>query len=204
MADFYDDAVLGFDAYVERIVGRLSDTGALGRTVVVVHSDHGMRWSTSARVPFMIHFPVGSAATRGRLKANTQNLDLAPTLLDYLGIAVPRWMKGRSLIPGEPERLRPIISTHSRQGAVRRDGWFEMPPSSGSFANLGAVTVVVCHRSHTLALALNAMWAAAVEGHTAPCGDDEVPTADATRSLILQHLRGTGYDVSSLEEAGAD
>jgi len=202
MPDFYDDAILDFDADVEAIVEHLSMRGKLDRTVIVIHSDHGMRWATSARIPLLIRFPTGPRSTGAGLSANTQNLDLAPTLLDYLGMEIPEWMEGRSLISSRLERLQPIISVSSRQGAEWKDGWFEMPDWGAPFYSLKAVSVVLCHRSHWFELQGNTLLTSEVAGHTAPCSDAELPSPAEVRQLVIEHLRATGYDVTSLEEPG--
>ena len=49
------------------------------------------------------------------MKSNVQLLDLAPTLLDYLGIDKPDWMEGDSVLREEPDRLRRIVSVSASE-----------------------------------------------------------------------------------------
>jgi arylsulfatase A-like enzyme len=79
-------------------------------TAVLLSSDHGfflgehhfydkrLMYEPSIRVPLMVRYP-------GRVKAGTKsdemvlNLDIAPTLLDMAGVAVPVEMQGKSMLP---------------------------------------------------------------------------------------------------------
>ena len=224
--DFYDDAVLEFDRRAEWMLDQLRRRGGLERWVVVVSSDHGMRWRSN-RVPLLFLFPGGEPS--GRVRSNCQLLDVAPTLLDYLGLAAPPWMTGRSLLRGDPDPLRPIFRAlpgfvntdpETRRVSKRETG----PP----FFGLGFVTVTVCDRSYRLnlmpdpearqrleryrarhvgadpdaaaaALGEDAMVVRPVLHHTQACEAGSLPARAEVRELLLSHLRGNGYSVSSLE-----
>ncbi|UCH79185.1 MAG: sulfatase [Candidatus Coatesbacteria bacterium] len=96
--------------YVDAEVGRLLK--ALERsphTVVIVTSDHGEEflehggldhghtsYEELLRVPLLMKFPGRSPAV---IETPVDTLDLAPTLLDYLGFEAPASMQGRSLWP---------------------------------------------------------------------------------------------------------
>jgi arylsulfatase A-like enzyme len=96
----YDSTIRTFDEHVEGIVERLQRTGRLDDTVVVLSSDHGRKWSFT-RVPLLFFFPDGEH--RASVRSNVQMLDVAPTLLDYLGLPISDWMEGRSLLEGPPD-----------------------------------------------------------------------------------------------------
>jgi arylsulfatase A-like enzyme len=198
MPDFYDDAILGFDSHVKTIVDHLSRRGTLDRTIVVIYSDHGMRWTVDRRIPLIIRFP-GDSAPAERIEVNTQNMDLAPTLLDAMGLPIPEWMAGASLLASEPDRLRPIISIGAKEETELRDGWFEMRDSRPPFYSLRYVNIAVCQRSFSLDLRTNAMTVSELSGHSAPCAESELPEPAEARRLIVEHLRENGYDVSSLD-----
>ncbi len=103
----YLRTVKGIDDSVGEILAYLKSTGEIDNTVIIYTSDQGMflgehdyqdkRWSfeESLRAPFMIRYPSEIAAGRveNRLMAN---IDIAPTLLDYAGIAIPTEMQGES------------------------------------------------------------------------------------------------------------
>ncbi len=143
MADFYDDAVLDFDAYIGELLTALKNNDLMDQTIIVIYSDHADQWRSNDKIPLLFHFPNGEYASR--IKNNTQNLDIAPTLLDYLGLEKPGWMPGQSLLQGEPPLLRPILSARY-VGEVCEGGgvysilaWSARPftssaPSSLSFA----------------------------------------------------------------------
>ena len=80
---FYYDTVLEFDRAVEEIYNYLAENDRLENTILVVTSDHSQRW-TNSRIPLLIRFP--QSAHSSVLSQNVQTMDIAPTLLDYLGI----------------------------------------------------------------------------------------------------------------------
>lgn len=103
--DFYDDSIREFDATVQRVYKFLKNVGYLDKTIIIITSDHGSRWSNLNRVPLMIRFPKKYLA--GSYGGMSQRLDVAPTLLQYIGQPIPQWMSGRSL-----------MSTHSCSRAI--------------------------------------------------------------------------------------
>ena len=128
--DFYDDSIRQFDSYVERVYEELRESGKLDRTIVIVTSDHGMKYDASKRVPLMIRFP--QATPSGPSNLNVQRLDVAPTVLDVLGVAQPRWMEGKSLLqvddlPADRQFTAANINMESREVSQRRG--FRIPDS---------------------------------------------------------------------------
>ena len=97
----------------EQMLTRLEEAGQLDRTLIVLTSDHGEQlgdhhlvakrgyFSQSYHVPCIVVDPRPAAdATRGTLvEAFTENVDVLPTLMDWLGAPVPRQCNGRSLLP---------------------------------------------------------------------------------------------------------
>ena len=98
--DARDSQVRETDGNIRRLFEALQSTGQLDRTIVVILSDHALEWEITERLPLMIRFP--NRHPRGRIAANVQLADVAPTMLSYLGAAVPSWMDGQSLIPVSP------------------------------------------------------------------------------------------------------
>lgn len=108
--DLYDGCVKSFDDEVGRILDYLVASGLADNTLVLVYSDHGMEffehqtWGQgnsaigdfSARVPIVIAGPPLAQAIR--LDGVTRSVDLAPTLLELLGMPVPGQMEGVSLV----------------------------------------------------------------------------------------------------------
>jgi arylsulfatase A-like enzyme len=84
----------------------------------VINSDHASQWKITERVPLMIRFP--KSAVKGRVAANVQLADVAPTMLSYLGVRIPTWMDGQSLLPATaPSPSRRIFGVSDCQ-AIRR------------------------------------------------------------------------------------
>jgi arylsulfatase A-like enzyme len=99
------------DAHVGRVLDWLEASGRAGETLVVLSSDHGEMlgdhwgWGKSHvyepawRVPLVIRDPDRPAQAGRVVDAFTSHADLAPTLLDWLGLKVPAAMDGASLLP---------------------------------------------------------------------------------------------------------
>lgn len=101
------------DHHVGRVMRLLEETGQLARTLIVLTSDHGEQlgdhhlvakrgyFPQSYHVPCIVVDPRPAAdATRGStVAAFTENVDLLPTIVDWLGGPVPRQCNGRSLLP---------------------------------------------------------------------------------------------------------
>lgn len=113
-----DEAILGRQrtlAAIEEGVGEilraLKETGQLDNTVIVFTSDNGyfygehglsverrLAYEESIRMPLLVRYPKAIKADTVRDEF-ALNIDLAPTLLELAGVAVPRAMEGRSLVP---------------------------------------------------------------------------------------------------------
>jgi arylsulfatase A-like enzyme len=200
MRDFYDDAILGFDGKVKEIVRGLESRGILDNTVIVICTDHAQRFTARERIPLMFVFPNGEHA--GRIRANVQNLDIGPTILDHMGIEQPAWMGGLSLLSPEAESTRFIYTVDRKHGdeARGRDG-LELDQSTigPPFYTLGSVGVFYCDRLFNLMLEEHVLTVFRIEGHTAPCSEGDAPDPQSVVRLIIEHLAGNGYDTSSLE-----
>jgi arylsulfatase A-like enzyme len=115
------------DRQIGRILARLETLGVAGDTLVVFTSDHG--WHTGRqglteemlRVPLVVRWP-GRVPAGTRTNAPHAHVDLAPTLLDALEVAVPGQMQGESQLPvwrGEQDRVRDhVIVEHRDQLAA--------------------------------------------------------------------------------------
>jgi hypothetical protein len=200
MTDFYDDAIIDFDFLVEDVVDFLKRKGLYENSLIVITSDHGMPGAgrTRSRMPLAIRFP--NDAHQGRVSVNTQRLDLAPTILDALGVEAPVWMKGTSLLKAnEIDPLRPILSSHVAEREALVMDWVVATDSKPPFYSLGAVALVQCNHSYKLNLKNGIIRQSEVPGHTTPCPEDQLFTRQEARRKIVAHLRENGYDVSSLE-----
>lgn len=106
----YDADVAAADEQIRRLFADLEERGFLtDDTVVAITADHGEEffehggtshgftlYEESVRVPFIL---LGRGVPRGhRVRENVSLMDLAPTLLDLLGIPRPPRFEGRSLL----------------------------------------------------------------------------------------------------------
>ena len=138
LKDLYDEEIAYFDSRFANLLAALRDSGRLDDSIVVFASDHGEEFlehghikhcrtlfDSSIRVPLLLRIPGADARTVAR---PVENLDIVPTLLDYLGI--------KTAIPFEGRSLRPLIEKdatsgelqYGLQGALRSasDGHFKL------------------------------------------------------------------------------
>lgn len=133
MVDYYDDAIKSFDFYLEELYGALAESGELENTIIIIYTDHNMGYHTNQRIPLLIRFPKEQFA--GSVKNNVQNIDIAPTVLDYLKIKTPDWMAGLSFLRDEPPQSRLIFSgnTAGRVKVVQCDKWYVFNETDGTW-----------------------------------------------------------------------
>jgi arylsulfatase A-like enzyme len=100
------------DDCLGRVFAHLDETGQWRDTLVVFTSDHGEQLGDhhllgkvgyhdeSFRIPLVVKDPDAPASAAGRIEdAFTESVDVMPTVLDWLGGAVPRACDGRTLLP---------------------------------------------------------------------------------------------------------
>jgi arylsulfatase A-like enzyme len=201
MTDFYDDAVMSYDQLVREVVEELEERGLRENTLLVILTDHGRQWSIDNRLPLMFHFPGGEHS--GRIRENTQILDIAPTILDYMGIDPPGWMEGSSLLAGGPESGRHLFTVRRKSGDAKKresDGkWILDPRVTGPpFYTLGALGVFYRQNLYKLDLTESLLRISTIEGHTHPASPEEMPDPESIGQILVDHLASCGYDVSTL------
>jgi arylsulfatase A-like enzyme len=190
--DARDSQVRESDDNIRRLFEALAATGRLERTIVVVNSDHASSWKTTERVPLMIRFP--NRHMTGRVPANVQVADIAPTMLAYVGADVPPWMDGRSLLDHATLPLmRPIFAVSDVQATGGPAGRRLL--REGGVRNYGAASVmmVLGHRLFDL----NLQTGAIVTRQLYVPAEGPVPAisdADARRRL-MNRIREAGLDV---------
>jgi N-acetylglucosamine-6-sulfatase len=107
----YCETVVSVDEQVGRILVLLKEMGIMDDTMIIYAGDNGHFWGEhglydkrlayeeSIRIPFMMRYPKGVKEPGRRISQMVLNIDLAPTLLDLAGIAIPSHMHGRSAMP---------------------------------------------------------------------------------------------------------
>jgi membrane-anchored protein YejM (alkaline phosphatase superfamily) len=112
----YDNGILQADAMIQDIFAELGRKGYLANSVVVVVADHGeglgehgldkvghsvYLYQEYIRIPLLIY---DDAAARYRSLSRASQVDVAPTVVDRLGLPVPRTWEGRSLLDESVDR----------------------------------------------------------------------------------------------------
>lgn len=196
--DFYDDSILEFDRYFGEILSELEDLGIKENTIIIVYSDHAQN-KEIGRLPWMIRFPEGQYA--GVIHENVQNLDFAPTILDYMNIPIPAWMEGQSVLSTDLDAYRPIfVSSLAIDQLISDPLWvtLDMEKVKPPFYQFGTEKMIICNHYYELNL-VDLTWSEGViADHTAPCDPSTLPSLDEARSIIVEHLREKGFDVTSI------
>jgi arylsulfatase A-like enzyme len=106
----YFRVIAGVDEDLGRLLAALDELGLAGDTVVIYTSDNGYylgehglgdkrsAYDESLRIPFLVRYP--KLGFKGKVVDEmVLNIDLAPTLLDFAGVAAKKEMQGRSWRP---------------------------------------------------------------------------------------------------------
>ncbi|MBI5364981.1 MAG: sulfatase [Planctomycetes bacterium] len=116
--ELYANELHYVDAQFGRVVADLKARGAWEKTIVMVVADHGeglgdhgwehhrILYQEQIRVPLLVRVPGLAPRT---VKELVRTTDLFPTVLDYLGLAAPKRVSGRTLRPlleGRPDAAR--------------------------------------------------------------------------------------------------
>lgn len=127
LVDLYDEEIAYFDSRFPEIQSMLESVEAAGDTLVAIVSDHGEEflehdhikhcrplYETQIHTPLILRLPGGPSGLR--ITEPVENVDLVPTLLDYLRVDFPTTrFEGRN--------LRPLIEGHD-----------EPAPADGQYA----------------------------------------------------------------------
>lgn len=110
----YDAEIRYTDGQIGRILDHLDERGLRESTLVVVTSDHGEEflehgglehqrtlYEEQLRIPLIVRAP---RLRTGREPQQASLLDVAPTVLAWAGLPVPRHMLGKSLLSALPPR----------------------------------------------------------------------------------------------------
>ncbi|MEZ5398522.1 MAG: sulfatase-like hydrolase/transferase [Bryobacteraceae bacterium] len=118
----YHANIAHIDREVGAILRALDETGQGANTIVVFSTDHGDQllehglmgkncfFEDSIRLPLLVRCP--GQARPGRYDQLVEQVDLAPALLEWCGVAVPDRVQGRSFAPllrGEPYETRDAV-----------------------------------------------------------------------------------------------
>ncbi len=210
--DLYDEEIRYFDSQFEQLIERLKRDGTLEHTLIILASDHGeafmehdhffhckdLTYDTVMKTPLIFWLPGLDRSLS--VPALAQNLDIVPTVLDYLGIDAARYdLKGRSLrlLIEEERSIHRYVFGIQRHSRTVTDGRFKLTYNIKS----GAVELFdlerdpaerlnVIARRPELGEELTAVllrWVESVEG------DVSVATRVEEASQVTERLRALGY-----------
>jgi arylsulfatase len=110
LKDLYDDEIAYLDLHIGKLLDALEERKLSKNTIVVIASDHGEAFGERGylghcRVPIfeaMVQTPlimrIPGVHRPGPIKSQAQNIDIVPTILDYLGLtSLDLDLEGRSL-----------------------------------------------------------------------------------------------------------
>jgi glucan phosphoethanolaminetransferase (alkaline phosphatase superfamily) len=115
VTNYYDNGVVQADAIIKEVFESLKQKGYLDNSLVVILGDHGEAlgqpdhsiyghvnylYQECIRIPLLIY---DDEAKYANLEYATQ-IDVAPTILDRLGLAIPSTWQGQSLLAPNIER----------------------------------------------------------------------------------------------------
>ncbi len=150
LVDLYDGEISYVDQQFGQLLDHLAATGQYDDTLIVVAGDHGeafgehgdfvhghLAYEEVMHVPLLVKFPAGMAVAGGAVDALAQLTDIAPTVLDALGLGhLAAEMQGVSLLPaargdaaghGQPRRYAfaetQASTANHRLLAVRSERW---------------------------------------------------------------------------------
>jgi arylsulfatase A-like enzyme len=106
----YDGEIRYTDSQLARIFAEMKKLGLFRSATIVLLSDHGEEfldhgswehqktlYEEQLRIPLLIKLPAGEGAGR-RVRHQVRLIDVAPTLLEILGLPAPGSFQGRSLV----------------------------------------------------------------------------------------------------------
>jgi arylsulfatase A-like enzyme len=134
----YDGEVEYVDGCFGTMLDGLEEMGRLDDTAIILTSDHGEgmyehgrmghafgHYAELSNVPFIVFHP-GIQGAR-KISTASSHLDIAPTLIDLMGVDIPEVMQGESMLPliarDGPWTPRVVVSEYGRSFALRSYGW---------------------------------------------------------------------------------
>lgn len=127
--NLYDSCVKEFDDEVGKIIDHIDKCGLRDNTFIVIYSDHGTDFfetecwgqgntlignDPSARIPLIISGP--GVPENVKFNHVCRSIDFMPTMLDLLGMEIPKDLDGVSLVPYLKDNLNPNLYAYQETG----------------------------------------------------------------------------------------
>jgi hypothetical protein len=201
--DFYDDSILTVDYLFGELVDALAESGKLENTMIIVLTDHGMNNVNDHPLPLIVHMP--GQERRLLLRAPVQYLDIAPSVLAYLGHEKPDWLEGTEVFPTlHPQKLKErSIFSYKPAGAavdVTEEGQWHVnryagPPYYG--VQLASVLKEGFLYEHHLQDGRGRLLDV-VSRAPESMEIDNPKMAQTYRAMLFRHLEEKGVDISAI------
>lgn len=136
LQDLYDAEIFLTDEKLRQLFSQLEEDNQLDKTIVILTSDHGEEffehgqkkhqqlYDEVIKIPLLIRYPKNPQL---KTAAITQNIDIAPTILDLLDLPDGVGFSGKSLLPlivGATDKVNDYtISQWSYSTAIRTLEW---------------------------------------------------------------------------------
>jgi glucan phosphoethanolaminetransferase (alkaline phosphatase superfamily) len=195
--DYYDDAILEFDSMVGDIYQYVEKIGISSDTLIIIGSDHGQQWVSNKRIPLIIHFPDGYH--KGKITKNTQNIDIFPTLLEYLEGKEQNGREGKSLL-GKDNENRHIYSLGVDTINVTDDGRILLSTRNNEppFYQFGFIGLVECDEWFKISLDQLTFDSGKIMSPYLPCIPFQEIDNNKAIQLMKEYLNKNGFNTSSL------
>ncbi|HEY2733960.1 MAG TPA: sulfatase-like hydrolase/transferase, partial [Polyangiales bacterium] len=104
----YDEEITSWDRHFGALLARLKGRGLYDAMAIVLTSDRGRALREATPVPLLIKRP--GVRARGRVEARSaQSIDLMPTVLRSIDLAIPASVQGRDLFHDDEDAgARPL------------------------------------------------------------------------------------------------
>ena len=128
--DHYDEAIEYLDSELAKFLQSVNQSSKSDNTMLVLTGDHGESfergflnhgedlYESSIHVPLIIKSP--NQRDGGRSSTAVQSIDLAPTVVQALGLAVPSWMDGVPLSLGQSAEPREIVMVNYKDPSEKK------------------------------------------------------------------------------------
>jgi hypothetical protein len=188
MTDFYDDTIYASDQRLRWFFDRLRKSSAGEHTIVVIYSDHGMMWNPLRRVPLILYAP-GYPWLKGSREENVQLVDVAPTILDLVGLERPFWMSDGSSLLSAVNPSRVIVAAATVESAWLRDHLWVLKDPKSPFHGMVSLSALACRSWVRFDLGAHRATSGLLPGQPGQCRT----SLTEILSSVDHHLVGTGH-----------
>jgi choline-sulfatase len=136
MVGAYDGEIATADIQVGRLIDHLAQTDRLDRTVVALLGDHGESlgehgeeqhgffvYDADIRIPLIL---AGAGLPARVVSDQVRIVDVMPTILQLLGVEIPRQVQGRSLVPLVRGETLDLVAASETWYPRHHYGWSEL------------------------------------------------------------------------------